>query len=348
MSTPFSRPVRNRINIMPDEYRAAASNLFALFKLASAMVVLNLVLPFSRETFHGHFLPAIVVFSLAGALSLARRLFGPRNVKGDEIFSLVTIGVCVGLWLYGKDLIVSQRLLGQWLVPNVLAGFSAIDMLGLVIAALLIPRDDCWSPLRVAAFLAGACLIGAGMPDGVQGSPNSYVGYLAGIGLSCLCLIELDMLRCFVAFCATSPLTNTEGAKKILNVHATDNPLLFPFVLLFDGDRMIAAAWRAYVLWFSMWPNPPESLDPHIPLLAHSRLMRSTGIRRFLVALSYAALFAMCLVKWPPASYQRPYLIFAAELLAPPIFHFALLVVCSGQLLLKADLLSREFQKGNP
>ncbi len=80
MSMPFSRPVRNRIDIMPDEYRAAASNLFALFKLATAMVVLNLVVPFSRETFNGHFLPAIAVFSLAGALSLSRRLFGPRCV----------------------------------------------------------------------------------------------------------------------------------------------------------------------------------------------------------------------------------------------------------------------------
>lgn len=348
MSLLFSRPVRNRVELTPDEHRAAAGCLLAQFRLACAMVVLNLMVPFSRETFRGHFLPAIMVFALACLVSLTRRLLGPRSVKRDEVFSALTIVACLALWAYGRDVFFSQRLLGAWQVPNVLAGFTPLNMIGLVIAALLIPHDDCWKPLHVAAFLAGACLIGVGMPGEELGPHEFYAMYLGWIAILCLTFVALDIARCFRAFCSCSPLTDAEGARRILGMSPADRWFLSPFLFFADGDRLVASTWKAQVLWFSMWPTPPESLDPRNLSLAHSWLFRLPGVRRFFAAMSYASIFAFALVNYPPGAFPRPYLVFAVELLSPPLVLFAFLMIFNGPFLLRADSLSRQFQKGNP
>ena len=286
------------------------------------MVVLNLVFPFSGEAFGYYFLPTIAMFALACVISLTRRLLWPRNAGQDEMFATGLVAACVVFWISRGEFAFGQRLLGNWNVPNVFAHFTLFHLVGLAVAAFLIPRDDCWSPLRIAALLAGTCVIGAGIPGVEIADHVHYVRYLGIVSTVCLVLVNLDVARCFRAWCASSPLTNLQGSDRILSQPSFASWFMSPLYLLFDIPKFSAAVWRAQVLWLSGWPVPPESLDPKLLELSHFAPLRQAGVRRLAAALSQASIFAYALVVFPPAAFANPYLVFAEEVLAPPLIQF--------------------------
>ena len=348
MSLVFARPIRNRIKLTPDENLTAFKNAVGQYRLGCVMVVLNLVFPFSGEAFGYYLLPTIVMFALACVISLTRRMLWPRNAGQDEMFAAGLVAACVVLWVSRGEFVFTQRLLGSWEVPNVFAKFTLFHVAGLAVAASLIPRDDCWSPLRVAALLAGTCIVGAGMPGKEIVRHEHYVLYLGLVSIAFLILVNGDVAQCFRAWCASSPLTNLEGSNRILVLSSTEYCVLSPLAFLLDIPGFAAAVWRAQVLWLSAWPVPPESLDPKLLELSHFPPLRQAGVRRLAAAVSQASIFAFALVAYPPASFANPYLAFAAELLAPPLVQLVALSLIHGPFLLEAEELSLQFQKGNP
>jgi hypothetical protein len=342
MATLFVRPIRSRIELTPEEKLDAFKNAAAQYRLGCVMVVLNLVFPFSGETFGYYVLPTIVMFALACAISLTRRLLWPRNAAEDELFAAGLVIFCFLAFTRRSDFVFSQRLLGDLEVPNVFAHLTLFHVAGLAVAAYLIPKEDCWSPLRVAGLLVGTCIVGAGMPGTEIAEHKHYVFYLGGAALILVNLANSDVAQCFRAWCASSPLTNTTGSRRILELSATTDCFVSPLFLLFGGSKFFAAVWRAQVLWLSGWPVPPESLDPTFVEFGHLPMLRQAGVRRLLAAVAQASVFAFLLVAYPPAVSPRPYLTFAAELLAPLLVQFVALALINGPFLLEAQDVSEK------
>lgn len=342
MPTLFTRPIRNRTELTPDEKLDALKNAANQYRLGAVMVVVNLVFPFSGETFGYYFVPTIAMFALACGISVFRRLLWPRNKAQDEMVAAGLVLFCFLLSTYRSEFVFNQRLLGAWAIPNVFTKLTFFHLAGLACAAFLIPHDDCWSPLRVAGLLVGTCIVGAGMP-GTEGAEHKhYVFYLGAAALTLVNFVSSDVAQCFRAWCATSPLTNLQGSKRIFDLSATADCFLSPLVFLFDIPRFCGAVWRAYVLWLSGWPVPPESLDPKFVELGHLPGLTQVGLRRLVAATAQASIFAFLLVAYPPAASTQPYLTFAAELVAPPLVQFVALALTNGPFLMESERLSEK------
>jgi hypothetical protein len=347
MTPPSVRPIRYRIKLTPDEKLTALKNAAGQFRLGFVMVVINLIFPSGGEAFGFYFLPIIAMFVLACIISLTRRLLWPRDATQDG--GLATVLACAGIFLciYRHDLIFSHRLLGDWHIVNVFAKFTIFHLAALIVAAFLIPRDDCWSPLRTAALLAGACIIGAGMPVS-ESDRARCAAYLSIVSTTAIVLVNFDIARCFRAWAASSPQINLTRSGQILSLHSFTYCFVSPILFASRTFRFYSVVWRSQVLWFSGWPAPPESLTPGLLHSAHLLPLHQAGVRRFIAALSQGSIFALLLVIYPPASFSNPYLVFAVEMLAPPFLQFFALAYMHGWILITSDDLSRPPRKGNP
>ena len=283
MTPPSVRPIRYRVKLTPDEKLVALKNAASQYRLGFVMVLINLIFPPSSEAFGFYFLPIIVMFVLAWVISFTRRLLWPRDATQDG--GLATVLACAGIFLclYRHDLIFSHRLLGDWHVVNVFAkSFTIFHLAALIVAAFLIPRNDCWSPLRIAAMLTGTCIIGEGMPDGKAVVPLREVWYLGLVSSACFLLVNLDVAICIRAWYASSPTVSLKHSDEILSRHPFANWFLWPFYFLFNISAFSSAVWRSQVLWLTDWPAPPESLTPGLLELSHLAPLRRPGVRHLM------------------------------------------------------------------
>lgn len=348
MSTAFARPIRNRLKLVAAEKLAAGGNALSQFRLGAAMVIFNLIVPFNYTTFGVYLLPAILMFAVACLISHAYRTLSPNDPERAQLFAFLLIVIPVFLGLWGHDVRFEQRLLGNWHITNIFARFTFPHFVCLIAAAALIPKDNSWRPLYISEFLIGVCLIGFGVPERELYAHAFYSRYLGLVAVIMTALVTTDIARCSKAWCASSPLTNLEGSNKILGmsiIGSVFEPLFDP---LGFAPRCLAATARAELLWFAMWPTPPESLDPRCVELAHSGLLQGQGARRCAASLMYASLFAFALCAFPPAQHAEPYALFAIELVAPIAIQFLVLAVFFGPLLVRAERLSQSFYRSHP